>query len=193
MNPVAAFQFSVFMVGPFPLGGAAPPGGLGLPSPGAVAAAAMGSIAVRFAEVTGIDAGIEIETYHEGGRNTQPLRFVRWGQFSNLVFRRGVTADSALWDWYAAVQFLPGPELRQHGLVLLQAGSAATALPGIGGQPIAAWLFLNGLPERLTGPGLHAQRNEIAIETLEIAHEGLWRLPPAMIPGLAAFTAQGES
>src|SRR5271157_1520908 len=39
--------------------------------------------------------------------------------------------------------------------------------------PIAIWSFSNGLPEKLQGPGLNAKSNEIAIETLEIAHEGL--------------------
>jgi phage tail-like protein len=188
MNPVGAFRFSVFLVDRPPGGIASPLEGLG-----ALATAANAVTAVRFAEVSGIDAGMEVETYHEGGRNTNPLRFTRWGQFSSLVFRRGVTADNGLWEWYFQVQFQTGAPLRKNGFVLLQAGTAATALPGIGGQPIAAWFFSNGLPERLTGPGLDAARNEIAIETLEIAHEGLLRLGQGMIPGLAAFVERLEA
>lgn len=188
MNPVGAFRFSVFLV-------ERPPGGIESPLEGlgAIATTATAVTSVRFAEVSGIDAGIEVETYQEGGRNTNPLRFARWGQFSSLVFRRGITADSSLWDWYMQVQFLPVVPPRRNGFILLQAGTSATALPGIGGQPIAAWFFSNGLPERLTGPGLNAARNEIAIETLEIAHEGLLRLGPAMIPGLAAFLEESET
>lgn len=187
MNPVGAFRFSVLLADRPPGGIASPLEGLG-----ALATTATAVTSVRFAELSGIDAGIEVETYHEGGRNTNPLRFARWGQFSNLVFRRGITADSSLWDWYFQVQFQPGAPPRKNGFVLLQAGTAATALPGIGGQPIAAWFFSNGLPERLTGPGLDAARNEIAIETLEIAHEGLLRLGPEMVPGLATFVQQSE-
>jgi phage tail-like protein len=187
VNPVGAFRFTVFLVDRAPGGIASPVEGL--PTLGAVSATVS---PVRFAEVSGIDAAIEIETYHEGGRNTNPLRFTRWGQFSNLVFRRGITDDSSLWEWYQQVQFLPAAPLRKNGFVLLQAATAASALPGIGGQPIAAWFFSNGLPERLTGPGLDAARNEIAIETLEIAHEGLLRLAPSLIPGLTAFVARVE-
>lgn len=188
MNPAAAFRFSVFLTDS-PVGGIESP----LQGLGTLAKTTSAVAAARFAEVSGIDAGIEVETYQEGGRNTNPLRFSRWGRFSNLVFRRGVTADSSLWDWYMQVQFLPVVPPRKNGFVLLQAGTAATALPGIGGQPVAAWFFSNGLPEKLTGPGLNAARNEIAIETLEIAHEGLLRLGQAMIPGLTAFVQQLES
>ncbi|MBV8136018.1 MAG: phage tail protein, partial [Deltaproteobacteria bacterium] len=46
----------------------------------------------------------------------------------------------------------------------------------------AGWFFTNALPERLVGPGLNARSNEIAIETLELSHEGLLRLPVANLP-----------
>lgn len=185
MNPVGAFQFSV-LLSPSPSTlFASTEQGLG-----GLQASAGAVTPIRFAEVSGIDSGVEIETYQEGGRNGNPLRFTRWGQFSNLVFRRGVTADHDLWDWYFKVQSSPTAPPRRDGFVLLQANTAGTAMPGIGGQPIAAWFFSNGLPERLTGPVLDAARNAIAIETLEIAHEGILRLQIGQIPGLAAFLEQ---
>jgi len=185
MNPVGAFQFAVLLS----------PSAAKLfqstaEGTGGLQAKAGEVTPMRFAEVSGIDAGVEIETYQEGGRNANPLRFTRWGQFSNLVFRRGVTADYGLWDWYFDVQSKPHAPPRQDGFVLLQANTAGTDMPGIGGQPIAAWFFSNGLPEKLTGPTLDAARNAIAIETLEIAHEGILRLQKRQIPGLEAFLSQ---
>jgi phage tail-like protein len=185
MNPVGAFQFSVFFVKRPPNGLASPTDGLVTLSAGSVGA----TLRVRCAEVQGIDAGLEVETYREGGRNTNPLRFPRWGQFANLVLRRGITDDTALWDWYFQVLFATQAPERRNGFVLLQATSAQTALPGIGGQPVAAWFFSNALPERLTGPALNARSNEVAVESLEVAHEGLLRLTPSLIPGLVAFAA----
>jgi phage tail-like protein len=41
------------------------------------------------------------------------------------------------------------------------------------GQPVLRWHFQEGWPVRWEGPALDAQANEVAIETLEIAHEGL--------------------
>lgn len=185
MNPVGAFEFSVFFVQQPNRSFLSPEAGLATLGASSVAPA----FRVRCAEVQGIDAGMEIETYHEGGRNTNPLRFARWGQFANLILRRGVTDDSSLWDWYFQVQFRSEAPERRNGFVLLQATTAQTALPGIGGQPVAAWFFSNALPERLTGPGLNARSNEVAIESLEVTHEGLLRLGPSLIPGLAAFAA----
>ena len=78
------------------------------------------------------------------------------------------------------------PKLRKNGIIVLTDRSAAgaasasvPALPGLtaGSLPIAAWSFINGLPEKLQGPGLNAKSSEIAIETLEIVHEGLIRRP----------------
>ena len=83
---------------------------------------------------------------------------------------------------------------RKNGFILLTdrgtgvsaafGGPTSLGLPLLDKLPIAVWFFQNGLPEKLQGPGLNAKTNEIAIETLEIAHEGLVRLGPAMIPGV---------
>ena len=59
-----------------------------------------------------------------------------------------------------------------------------SGLPGLDRLPVAIWFFRNALPEKLQGPGLNAKNNEIAIETLELTHEGLYRFGPSMIPGI---------
>jgi phage tail-like protein len=84
--------------------------------------------------------------------------------------------------------------VRKNGIVLLtDRGGGATALtdgptalglPGLDKLPVAVWFFRNALPEKLQGPSLNAKSNEIAIETLELAHEGLYRMGPSMIPGI---------
>jgi phage tail-like protein len=173
VNPVGAFQFEVSLVDPPPTGLRAPTDGL---SPTAVASAG-GSAVVRFAECHGLDAGLEVETYREGGRNANPLRFPRWGQFANLVLRRGVTTDTALWDWYFQVQFGTAAPQRRSGFVVLRSNA---------GAPVAGWFFSNALPERLVGPTLSARSSEIAVESLEIAHEGLIRLGAPLLAGFAA-------
>jgi len=44
------------------------------------------------------------------------------------------------------------------------------------GNEKARWNFTNGWPAKWTGPSLNAEGNDIAIESLEIAHEGLERV-----------------
>ena len=138
--------------------------------------AAAGIIRAGFCEITGIHSEIDMEDYREGGRNIGPRRFPRWGRYPNLVMRRGITKDTALWDWWADVithsytlaTATAKPTPRRSGVILLD---------GFDHKAVAGWFFSNALPERLVGPSLSARANEIAIETLELSHEGLLRLP----------------
>jgi phage tail-like protein len=195
INPVPAFDFTVFFMNAPPPAGAG--SGLGAVVGTIVAAgvaAATAALTGTFAEVGGLNAEIETEEYREGGRNTGPHKFVKWGKYPNLVFKRGVTPNTDLWDWYYQALYSAQAVVRRNGFIILTDRTANVtglpglpAIPGLGGInrfPIALWSFSNGLPEKLQGPGLNAKGNEIAIETLEIAHEGLTRMGAAMIPGI---------
>ena len=41
---------------------------------------------------------------------------------------------------------------------------------------MARWNFESGWPVKVSGPSVKADSNEIGIEELSIAHEGLWRV-----------------
>jgi hypothetical protein len=69
-------------------------------------------------------------------------------------------------------------------------GVPALGLPGFDRLPVAVWYFRNALPEKLQGPALNAKSNEIAIETLEVVHEGLYRFGPGTIPGVVGAAAR---
>lgn len=197
LNPVPGFNFSVFLMDAKPFGGDAAAvatslGGLAL---GAVKTLVFGA----FSEASGLNAELETEEYREGGANTGPHKFLKWGKYPNLVLKRGVTFNTDLWDWYYQVLYGSKDLLRKNGLILLTdrgagvsalfGGPTPLGLPAVDKLPVAAWYFRNGLPERLQGPTLNAKSNEIAVETLEIAHEGLYRIGPAMIPGAGDFVA----
>jgi phage tail-like protein len=186
LGPVPVFNFYVALYD------APRPGVVGALATAAQAAA--GAVLLGFSEVSGLNAESEIEEYREGGRNTGPHKFVKWGKHPNLVLKRGVSFSPALWDWHYASLYGGGDPPRKNGVIVLadRGGLAAGApgipvpLPLVDRTPVAAWSFTNGLPEKLQGSGLNAKANEIAIETLEIAHEGLIRLSAAQIPGAGA-------
>lgn len=139
-----------------------------------------------FSEVQGLQQDIEVETYQEGGLNNRPHRFFKAAKYQNLTFKRGVTLNTSIADWHA--QVVTGTKkVRKSGMVMLmdRGGPNLTgfALPGLDRLPVAAWIFSNGLPERIQGPTLNAKSNEIAIESMEISHEGLSRVSLSMIPG----------
>ena len=167
--------------------------------PGAAVAGALINVGAQwllgaFSEVEGLNAEMEIETYQEGGRNAAPHRFFKNTRYPNLTFRRGVTMNSDIWDWHHQVAYAHETiHIRKSGVVVLfdRGGPNLTGfgIPGLDRMPTAAWYFEKGLPERLIGPRLNAKTNEIAIEALEISHEGLQRVSLALIPGLGDLAA----
>jgi phage tail-like protein len=189
MNPVPVFDFSVFLMDAKPHSGVNVSDLLGAGS-GVGKSALFGT----FTEASGLNAEMDTEEYREGGLNTGPHKFVKWGKYPNLVLKRGVTMNADLWEWYYAVMYGSGNPVRKNGLVLLtdrgagasalSGGPTSLGLPGLDRLPVAVWFFRNALPEKLQGPGLNAKSNEIAVETLELAHEGLYRFGPSMVPGI---------
>ena len=139
-----------------------------------------------FSEVQGLDVDIEFESFQEGGLNTRPHHFFKAAKFHNLILKRGTTFNTAIWDWHNQV-VSGNTKVRKSGMVVLYDRGGpnllGAGLPGLDRIPTAAWMFENGLPERIQGPTLNAKGNEIAIESLEIKHEGLRRMSPSMIPG----------
>lgn len=191
-QPAPAFNFTVTMwdvqgPGYFGLGVAASS------SVGVAASVSGGLLFGSFAEVTGLESSVELETYAEGGRNEQVHRFVKGVKFPNLVFKRGVTARPDLWDWHAQVVSGAKTVIRKSGLIILfdrnGPGSGNPALGGLTRVPVAGWMFERGLPEKIQGPPLDAKSNNVAIEMLEISHQRLQRVSLGAIPGLGEIAS----
>ncbi|KRE60012.1 hypothetical protein ASG92_22270 [Arthrobacter sp. Soil736] len=125
-----------------------------------------------FAECTGLDLEADIKEYAEGGRNFGMIRMVGRSKSTPLVLKRGMVVaadggivDSALWDWISAVVTGRLPIPRYDGLVQVHD-------PGMQ-RVLAQWSFERGLPGKVSGPVLNAKTGEVAIEELQILHEGL--------------------
>jgi phage tail-like protein len=118
-----------------------------------------------FSECSGLEMSMDIEEYKEGGNNGLTLRFPTRVKHANLRFKRGIAIADDLWLWHYG--FVQGKVVRRDGVVTLQDEQQ---------NPVKAWSFTRGLPVRWTGPSLNAAQNQVAIEELEIAHEGLRRL-----------------
>ena len=198
LNPVPAFNFTVLMFNANPQGSLETLAAVG----GGAVGVGLSFLTGTFSDVSGLNAEMETEEYREGGFNIAPRKFLKWGKYPNLVMKRGVTFNTDLWDWYYQVLYGSQEPLRKNGVVILSDrgfgvsaafdGPTSLGLPVLDKLPVAIWFFRNGLPEKLQGPALNAKANEIAIETLEIVHEGLVRVGPAMIPGVGeALTAVG--
>jgi phage tail-like protein len=123
--------------------------------------AALQSVVAGFSQCSGLESTMQPEEYRQGGENETVLKFPSRVAWSNVRLRRGVTT-SDLWDWYDG--FVQGRGRRRDGLIILQDDLRV---------PLRIWRFRRGMPVRWMGPGLDAQQSAVAVEELEIAHEGL--------------------
>ncbi len=123
--------------------------------------------AAGFAECTGLQAETKVLDYVEGGRNGTTLKFPEATGYSNVVLKRGVGFSNELLYWQLDAAY---------GLFVLNPrliSSAAIVLQDERGRPVRFWLLIRAFPVKWTGPDLKAGANEVAIETLELAHEGI--------------------
>jgi phage tail-like protein len=122
-----------------------------------------GAEVARFTEVSGLDFEIEPIEYRTGSERTPELRKIPGlRKYGNVVLKHGITSSDEFWSWIIAA--LDDPvELRNGTVSLLNEEH----------EPVAQWRFRNGWPCKYQGPHMKATANEIAIETVEICHEGL--------------------
>jgi phage tail-like protein len=122
-----------------------------------------GLVVGGFREVSGLQAEAEIEEYREGGVNefihkrAGPIRYS-----TNLTLRKGITDSTALWSWYCDVA-RGKVERKNISIVLMDSG----------GQEQRRWNFQRAYPVKWAGPELKALGSEVAIEAIELAHDGL--------------------
>jgi len=120
-----------------------------------------GLIVGGFSEVSGLEAQTDVEEYQEGGLNSFVHRLPKGTKYSNIVLKRGLSAESSLWNWYAGV--IAGKFQRKSGAIIMRSESSIE---------VCRWNFFGAYPVKWDGPQLNATRSEVAIESLELAHNG---------------------
>lgn len=116
-----------------------------------------------FSECTGLEATTEVFEYKEGGVNDHVHKFATRSSHSNITLRQGaIYLYDDLWSWH--FDWVEGKGQRKDGLIT-QLDEA--------GQPAKIWKWKRGIPTKWVGPSLDAKQSAVAIESLEIAHEGL--------------------
>lgn len=130
---------------------------------GTLITAAVNYFVAGFSECSGIEAHFEVMEFKEGGLNTHTWKFPVRASQSNITLKHGaIYAYDDLWDWHYA--WVQGQGKRKDGLIVLNDSS---------GQPAKIWKFRRGIPVKWTGASLNATQSSVAVEALEISHEGL--------------------
>ena len=132
-----------------------------------IAVSAVADIALGgFMECSGLEMSLEVKDFEEGGNNGFVYKFATRMKWANILLKKGLGVGSALWDW--SFSFVEGRGKRRDGIIALLDDMK---------QPSAIWYFQRALPLKYTGPSLNATQNNVAIESIEIAHEGLYQIP----------------
>jgi phage tail-like protein len=116
-----------------------------------------------FQEVRGLGADLEVTAYAEGGVNDHVHQLPVRHTWSRISLRGGLVRDKSLFDWYRAGLTM-SLGARRDGAILLVTPA---------GVPAYVWTFRAGLAVKWVGPELNAMQSAIAIEGIEIAHEGI--------------------
>jgi phage tail-like protein len=116
-----------------------------------------------FSEVEVPSGEIEVIEYREGADRVNTARKLPGlAKYPNVTLKRGITGSTDLFEWWKSVR--DGQVVRRNVTITLLDEQR---------QAVYRWLLRSAWPVKIEGPTLNASGNEVAIETLELAHEGL--------------------
>ena len=118
-----------------------------------------------FSEVSGFDATMDVVEYRAGDDPAiTPTKLPGLIKYGNITLKWGAAETMVLYDWL--IDITEGT-IEKKTVTL-------TALDEEG-SPAASWRCINAWPMKYTAPDFNGTSSEIAIETIELAHEGLTR------------------
>jgi phage tail-like protein len=120
-----------------------------------------------FQDCSGFGASTDPIEYREGNENPgrDPITMRKlpgMTKYNNITLKWGLTDSTELYDWYRDIT--KGMDVRKNGSIIVLDTQ---------GQERVRWNFRNGWPTKWDGPDFTSKGNDVAIETLEIAHEGI--------------------
>ena len=119
---------------------------------------------MSFQEVSGLDASSEPIKYRHGDSpQFSPIKMPGIQNFGNVTMKKGVfKSDNKFWDWYSQIK-----------MNTIKRIPVTISLLDESGAPTMVWELSNAWPTKVTGTDLKSEGNEVAIEQIEIAHEGI--------------------
>lgn len=123
-----------------------------------------GGTQVGFSEVSGLNIESQVIEYRDGASpeySSRKMPGLR--KYANITLKRGIMkSDNEFYKWLNTTK-LNTVERRDLIISLLNEEH----------EPVMSWKVVNAFPVKVEGPGLKATGNEVAIESIELAHEGL--------------------
>ena len=119
---------------------------------------------VSFQEVSGLETETQIIEYRHGdSKQFSTIKMPGIAKTGNVTLKKGIfVKDNNFFKWYSAIKM----NTIKRETVVIQ-------LLDESGNVTMSWTLANAWPTKITGTDLKSDANEVAVETLELAHEGL--------------------
>ena len=123
-----------------------------------------GSEVMSFQEVSGLDVESQLIEYRAGDRpQFSPVKMPGIAKTGNVTMKKGVfKSDNRFWDWFSEIK-----------MNTIKREAVTISLLDESGAQTMVWNLANAWPTKITGTDLKSDASEVAIESIEIAHEGL--------------------
>jgi phage tail-like protein len=123
-----------------------------------------GGVRIGFTEISGLDVETEVIEFRDGASKEYSKRKMPGLQkFPNVTMKRGVFAsDNEYYKWWNTV-----------ALNTIERRDVTVSLLNEKHEPVMVWKIKNAWPAKIASTDLKADGNEIAIESIELAHDGL--------------------
>lgn len=119
---------------------------------------------MSFEEVSGLDVEAQQIEYRAGDSPVfSTVKMPGLKKYGNVTMKKGVfKGDNKFWDWFNQIK-----------MNTIKRVPVTISLLDEEGKPTMVWTLTNAWPAKITGTDLKAQGNEVAVESIEVAHEGL--------------------
>jgi len=119
---------------------------------------------VSFQEISGLETETQpIEYRHGDSKQFSTIKMPGIAKTGNVTLKKGVFAkDNNFWKWYDAIK-----------MNTIKRETVTIQLLDEKGSPTMTWTLTNAWPSKISSPDLKSDANEVAIETLELVHEGV--------------------
>lgn len=124
-----------------------------------------------FSEVSGFDFTMTPKTIQEGGRNWGEVQLAGNTKFAPITLKRGITSLKDLYQWFDITS-------RQANYALRLCGQIDVFDRSMNGKeevkkPVLRWTLARAMAVKFKGPDLSATASQVAVEELQLVHEGL--------------------
>lgn len=118
----------------------------------------------HFISVDGLGSEVDVVEERDGADPRHSHKVAGATHTGNIILRWAADDDRELSDWHQDI--VAGQTDRRNGSIILLDDT---------GNPTIRWNFVEAWPAKWQGPSLNAEGNDIAIESVELAHEGIVR------------------